>query len=200
MAAGKVVAVCIAMALCDIIGRRPLLLFSLFMMTVSYGHLGVTPYFLTLKEYRSEKRAMPFRYFALVAFILLCSAFSLGMGPMENVVGAEVLPLKLRAKGNAVLTLLNRVTVALLTFYFLSLKEAIGFSTTMYIFAGVCLAGVLWVHLFVPETANYLLEEGQYLARRQSTQTFRQLSRSLTGLSRTLTILSGAGGGGASPR
>ena len=83
--------------------------------------------------------------------------FSATWGPVVWVVQSEVLPLRNRAQGGAVGTLMNWVTNAIIAKTVPLLIDAAG-AYTYLLFAGCCAAAFVYVALAVPETAGVSLE------------------------------------------
>lgn len=130
----------------DSVGRRPLLQLSGLFMSVAMAVMGVAFYttsWATIKVF---------------SFILFSVAFSLGYGPLTFTLNAELHTTPWRAKGLAVAIAVCRATSSTVSFIFLPLVRALGYSGAFFIFAGLNLLGVLFVSACVPETKGISLE------------------------------------------
>ena len=85
--------------------------------------------------------------------------FSSGMGPGGWLVSAEVFALCIRAKAMSVATFLNRVTATLMASTFLSTAKAISWTGFFLLLAGVCVIGIIFLFLYLPETKGRSLED-----------------------------------------
>jgi len=70
-------------------------------------------------------------------------------------------PNRVRGRAMAVVTAANWLAAFVVAQFFLSLVDAIGESTTFFLFALMCVATFVFVWFFVPETKGRSLEEIQ---------------------------------------
>jgi sugar porter (SP) family MFS transporter len=133
----------VSIRLVDRRGRRPLLRLSLTGMIVTLLLLGLT-------------FQLPFEavdtWLALICILLYISAFAIGMGPIFWLLIAEVFPSEARAEGAAVSSTTNWLANFIIGLLFLPLIDAIGEGPTFWVFAVVCMAGLVFVNRYVPET------------------------------------------------
>jgi MFS transporter, SP family, galactose:H+ symporter len=133
----------VSIRLVDRRGRRPLLRLSLTGMTLTLLLIGLT-------------FALPFEavdsWLSLICILLYISAFAIGMGPIFWLLIAEVFPADARAEGAAVSSTANWFANFVVGLLFLPLIEAIGEGPTFWIFAAICMAGLVFVNRYVPET------------------------------------------------
>ena len=85
---------------------------------------------------------------------LLCDV--LGAGGLG---GSEIFPVRIRGMAMALSTFFLWVACFLLTYTFPILNEAVGASGTFWLYAGICLAGFLFIRAKLPETKGKTLEE-----------------------------------------
>ncbi len=145
----------LSLYLVDRIGRRPLLLGSLVGMAVTIGLLGVA-FAVSLSP-----------LLMLVFMMLYIVAFGIGLGPVFWVMLGELFPSDQRARGASAGATVNWLSNFLVSLLFLPLIEAIGQTWTFWLFAGICVLGVVFVAKWAPETRNRDADEvGADLARR----------------------------------
>ena len=100
----------------------------------------------------------------LMAYLL---AFSVGMGPLPWVINAEIYPVNIRGLASGVAGTANWVSNAIVSQLFLFLTRAVSASGTFVLFAVIAAGGVVWSHVFVPETKGLSLAEVQALFERR---------------------------------
>ena len=81
------------------------------------------------------------------------------MGPLIWVICAEIFPLEGRDFGMTVTTMANWSCNFIVVRFSLSIMESWGGSTLFFIFAVFCLAGLILIGMFTPETKGVTLEE-----------------------------------------
>ena len=138
----NLVATIISLRLIDRVGRRPLLLVSLFGMLCSLLLLGVS----FVAHWTS----------ALTLALILCYivAFAIGMGPVFWVLLGEIFPTQDRAEGVSAGSTANWTANFLVSLAFLPLVNAIGQGQTFWLFGVVCAFGMWFVGRYVPETKD----------------------------------------------
>lgn len=150
--------VVLAAFLIDRVGRRPLLLTSAIGSTVCLlalaSALAVIP--KTSPEGKAHDAA---GYLAVIAACGNVAFFSVGMGPVNWVLGAEIFPLRLRAKAASLGVGINRGMSGVVSMTFLSISKAITVPGTFYLFAGVSALCSTFIYFLVPETKGKTLEE-----------------------------------------
>ncbi|MGO0123202.1 sugar porter family MFS transporter [Desulfothermobacter acidiphilus] len=138
----------IAFLLVDRWGRRPLLLTGISGMVTSLLLLGVYLGYLHLGG-------------SLLVLLLLFYVFSfaIGLGPVFWLFISEIYPSRLRGTGMSFCNVANWATNLLVSLTFLSLVQRLGMGNTMFIYAGMGVAALLFVYYLVPETKGKTLEE-----------------------------------------
>lgn len=137
----------VAIGLVDKAGRRTL------MLTGSAG-LGVI-YILLGAGYRTHSTGIPM--LLLVVAAIACYAMSLA--PVTWVVIAEIFPNRIRGAAMSVAVASLWIACFVLTYTFPLLNHALGAAETFWIYAGVCIAGFLYIKSYLPETKGKTLEE-----------------------------------------
>ena len=159
--ATNVLATLIAVAWVDRFGRRPLLLSGLVGMTASLAAVGLS--FATL-ESQPDSGATSTTVggiITVIALVVFIASFAFSMGPVVWTVIAEIYPNRVRGRAMAVATAVNWLAAFIVAQFFLSLVDAIGESTTFFLFSALCIASYVFVHRWVPETKGRSLEEIQ---------------------------------------
>ncbi len=138
----------VAMALIDRFGRKLLIMIGSFgMMSMLLG-LSVL-YFL-----KQTSGIM-----VLVFILGYIAFFGSSLGPAVWVVIAELFPNRLRSKGMAVAIVALWISCTLVAITFPVMLEKLSGGITFLIFAVICLANLLYVWKYVPETKEKTLEE-----------------------------------------
>jgi SP family galactose:H+ symporter-like MFS transporter len=140
----------VSIRLVDRRGRRPLLRLSLTGMIVTLALLGLT-FELPVEGVDS--------WLALVCILLYISAFAIGMGPIFWLLIAEVFPADARAEGAAVSSTANWLANFVVGLLFLPVIDAVGEGPEFWIFAVICIAGLVFVNRYVPETRGRTFAE-----------------------------------------
>ncbi|CAN6381882.1 unnamed protein product [Urochloa humidicola] len=138
----------------DRVGRRPLLLASTAGMAAALTSLAMT---LCAGAVTTAAAACVASLLAYVA------AFSVGLGPLTQAYSAEILPLRLRARGTSLGTAVNRLTCGVLSMSFISLANTISMAGCFFLYAGAAVAACVFVYLRLPETRGRSLENMEEL-------------------------------------
>ncbi|XP_058803815.1 facilitated trehalose transporter Tret1-like [Phymastichus coffea] len=145
----------LATAVIDHLGRKVLLYMSSLSMIASLGVLGTYFY---LKDNHFDI-AGQLGWLPLASFVIYVLGFSLGFGPVPWLMMGEILPAKIRGSAASIVTGFNWSCTFVVTKMFTTLTTLIGWSGTFWLFGAICLAGFVFVRLFVPETSGRSLEE-----------------------------------------
>uniref|UniRef100_A0A0D6QRM5 Major facilitator superfamily (MFS) profile domain-containing protein n=1 Tax=Araucaria cunninghamii TaxID=56994 RepID=A0A0D6QRM5_ARACU len=140
----------------DKIGRRPLLLTSTVGSTASLASLALC---LIAVGKTSGAGHTAAAFLAIISACANVAFFSIGLGPVNWVLGAEIFPLRLRAKAASLGVGVNRVVSGIVSVTFLSLSHAITVPGAFFLYAGFSFLAILFVFFFVPETKGKTLEE-----------------------------------------
>jgi len=137
----------IAIWLIDKIGRKVLMISGSIIMTIGYILIS---YFIKLDVNN---------YLLLSVILLTAGAFASTLGPVVWVIISEIFPNRLRGTGMAIATFFLWSACYILTLSFPVLAEGFGRSATFLIYAGICLAGAIYMIFRLPETKGKSLEE-----------------------------------------
>ena len=156
----NVLATLIAVAWVDKFGRRPLLLTGLVGMTVSLSAVGLS--FAAMENTAESATSTTVGGIVTVlALVVFIASFAFSMGPIVWTLISEIYPNRVRGRAISVATAANWLAAFIVAQFFLSLVDAIGESTTFFLFAALCVVSFVFVWRLVPETKGRSLEEIQ---------------------------------------
>lgn len=137
-----------AMALIDRFGRKLLIIFGTTGMMLMLTGLSVL--FFT-----NQTSGV----LVLIFILGYCAFFSASLGPTVWVMVAELFPNRLRSKGMSVAVVALWIACTIITIAFPIMLEKLSGGITFMIFALICLANLLYVLKYVPETKGKTLEQ-----------------------------------------
>ena len=143
----NVVFTLIALAAIDRYGRRFLLLIGVSGLVVIYTVLGAL--------YRLHLQGKPM----LVLVLAAIACYAMSLAPATWVVIAEIFPNRIRGSAMSIAVTALWAACFLLTYTFPLLNSALGAAGTFWTYAAICLAGLLFLYLRLPETRGKTLEE-----------------------------------------
>ncbi|KAL7003802.1 Vacuolar glucose transporter 1 [Sarracenia purpurea var. burkii] len=144
----KLIMTGVAVTVIDRVGRRPLLLGGVSVMTISLFLLG--SYYTFLDDAPAV---------AVAALLLYVGCYQLSFGPIGWLLISEIFPLRLRGRGLSIAVLVNFGTNALVTFAFSPLKALLGAGILFFIFGGIAILSLVFIYFLIPETKGLSLEE-----------------------------------------
>ncbi|XP_037038353.1 facilitated trehalose transporter Tret1 isoform X3 [Bradysia coprophila] len=148
------IATFIATVLIDRLGRKILLYISSVGMIITLGALGGYFYVKSSGQDVSHIGWLPLA--SLMGYVL---CFSVGYGPIPWLMMGEILPSKIRGSAASVATGFNWSCTFIVTKAFADLIEAIGLSGCFWFFGCICVIGLVFEIMCVPETQGKSLEE-----------------------------------------
>ena len=137
----------VAFAFVDRVGRRALMLAGCAAIAVCHTLLGLS--------YRFGLKGMP----VLVCTLAAIACYSMTLAPITWVLISEIFPTRVRGAAVSVAVSALWVACFAVTFTFPVLNRGLGTAGTFWLYAGICLAGFLFVLLRVSETKGKTLEE-----------------------------------------
>lgn len=137
----------IALAAIDRFGRRFLLLSGISGLVIIYTLLGAL--------YRLHLQGKPM----LVLVLAAIACYAMSLAPVTWVVIAEIFPNRVRSNAVSIAVTALWIACFLLTYTFPILNAALGAAGTFWIYAAVCLIGLLFLYVRLPETKGRTLEE-----------------------------------------
>jgi MFS family permease len=97
----------------------------------------------------------------VIALVVFIASFAFSMGPTVWTLISEIYPNRVRGRAISVATAVNWLSAFLVAQFFLSVVDAIGESTTFFLFSALCIVSFVFVWRLVPETKGRSLEEIQ---------------------------------------
>jgi sugar porter (SP) family MFS transporter len=137
----------VALGLVDRRGRRPLMLFGSIGLAVIYTVMGFC--------YHSHVMGWPMLLLVLAAI----ACYSMSLAPVVWVVISEIFPNRIRGAAMSVCVGSLWIACFLLTYTFPILNKKLGPAKTFWIYAGICVAGFVFIKMFLPETKGKTLEQ-----------------------------------------
>jgi len=135
--------------------RRPLYLWTTFLVAISMAGLGTHSYLSTYDSFSAT--ADQLRWLPLLLMGLLFAGAQLGFSPVIKIVVSEVFPTDLRSTGSSVVFLLGSVSIALLSKLFSQFLNWFGFHGTVWFYSGVSIVALLYGFYFMPDYSRVSL-------------------------------------------
>jgi sugar porter (SP) family MFS transporter len=137
----------VALGTVDRGGRRPLMLFGSAALAVIYVALGVC--------YATKVQGLPMLLLVLAAI----GCYAMSLAPVTWVVISEIFPNRIRGAAMAVAVSALWIACFILTQTFPWLNAKLGSAGTFWLYAGICVAGFLFIKCKLPETKGKTLEQ-----------------------------------------
>ena len=137
----------IALGTVDRWGRRKLMLFGCAGIAVAHVLTGLA-------------YAMHLQGIAVLVFVLAAiGCYAMSLAPVTWVVISEIFPNRIR--GTAISVAVSALWIAcfILTYTFPLLEKTIGMGNTFWLYAAICVAGLIFIFFKLPETKNKSLEQ-----------------------------------------
>ncbi|MGH3578185.1 MAG: MFS transporter, partial [Mycobacterium sp.] len=144
------VAVVASLILVDRLGRRPILLSGIAMMTAADALLIIV-----------FASASGFTGFA--GLLLATAGFSFGFGSLLGVYAGESFPARLRSMGSSAMLTSDLVANAIVASTFLTMLHSLGGAGTFTVYGLLAAAAFAFVYRFAPETKGRQLEDIRHL-------------------------------------
>jgi MFS transporter, SP family, arabinose:H+ symporter len=157
----------VAMAIIDSLGRRPLLIKGMAVVTATLAIIG----FLFLRSDAAGAGSVP-AAMGLWIGVLICvymAAIAVSICAVIWVITAEIFPTQVRGRGCSIATFANWTTNAVSALLFPSIVDRWGMGFGCFLSAAICGVATWFFWRFVPETKGRSLEEiEQYWARAET--------------------------------
>jgi sugar porter (SP) family MFS transporter len=137
----------VALGVVDRGGRRPLMLLGSAGLAVIYGVMGFC-FFTGVK-------GLPMLLLVLSAI----GCYAMSLAPVAWVVISEIFPNRIRGAAMAVAVSSLWIACFILTYTFPILNAKLGAAGTFWLYAGICIAGFVFIKLKLPETKGKTLEQ-----------------------------------------
>jgi sugar porter (SP) family MFS transporter len=144
----QIASLLMATMLMDRLGRRSLLIISIGCCTLASLLIGLFIYFLPSVTY----------WAVFVGILLFRFFYSLGLGPVPQVICPELLPFMIRSRGTAISLGVYWLSVAIVASSFPPLITKIPSYAMYWFFSGFLLLGLILVFNFIKETKGRALE------------------------------------------
>lgn len=137
----------VAMLIVDRIGRRPMML---------YGCIGIgLSNLLAGLAYHASWHGRTVLLLTLSAI----ACYALTLAPVTWVLISEIFPNRVRSQGVSIAVCALWLSSFALTYTFPWIDRTLGSSGTFLGYGGICIAGAVFVYIFVPETKGQTLEQ-----------------------------------------
>jgi len=137
----------VALGTVDRGGRRPLMLIGAAGLAVIYVCLGWC--------YHAHVTGLPMLLLVLAAI----GCYAMSLAPVTWVVISEIFPNRIRGAAMSVSVTALWIACFLLTYTFPMLNAKLGSSGTFWLYAGICVAGFVFIFAKLPETKGKSLEQ-----------------------------------------
>jgi sugar porter (SP) family MFS transporter len=137
----------VALGTVDRLGRRPLMLFGAAGLAVIFTGMGYC--------YANHVQGLP----VLLLVLASIAVYSMSLAPVTWVVISEIFPNRIRGAAMAVAVSALWIACFILTYTFPILNAKLGSSGTFWLYAGICVAGFIYIFFKLPETNGKSLEQ-----------------------------------------
>lgn len=152
----QTIAVILCSFLVDRIGRKPLLLISMAGSCVALSILGV---YFCIKQYTGSISS--FSFIPLLALVLYVVMSNFGLWSIPLLLLAELFPLNMQTYALGLGEIHFGLSVSITAKFFQITMDSFGMYVPFFTFAVVCLFGIAFVTVVVPETKGRTLEDIQ---------------------------------------
>jgi sugar porter (SP) family MFS transporter len=137
----------VALGVVDRGGRRPLMLLGAAGLALIYTIMGLC--------YHGQVKGLPMLLLVLAAI----GCYAMSLAPVTWVVISEIFPNRIRGAAMSVAVTSLWIACFILTYTFPFLKDNLGPAGTFWLYAGICVAGFVFILWKLPETKGKSLEE-----------------------------------------
>jgi sugar porter (SP) family MFS transporter len=137
----------VALGVVDRGGRRPLMLLGSAGLAVIYIAMGFC--------YQGGVKGLPMLLLVLAAI----GCYAMSLAPVAWVVISEIFPNRIRGAAMAVAVSSLWIACFILTYTFPILNAKLGPAGTFWLYAGICVAGFVFIKIKLPETKGKTLEQ-----------------------------------------
>lgn len=136
----------------DKIGRRRLYMIGIIGMIPSLALAGFCFYF-------KNQLGGSLIYLSVLSIVCFIIFINISLSPLGWLLISEIFPLSVRGVGMSIGSLSHWGFNAIIAFTFLKMVNGIGIASTFWLYAGVCVIGLIWGYYYIPETKGRSLEE-----------------------------------------
>lgn len=145
----NVIATIVSLWLIDRIGRRKLLISSVFFMMLSLFIIGIELY----------RNLFIVRWVTFASFIIYIVAFAIGMGPITWLLISEIYPIRIRGQAMSIATFANWLSNYLVSLTFLQIMDLLTPGGAFFLYGLIAFFALLFVFRRVPETKGKSLSD-----------------------------------------
>jgi len=142
----------VSVLLLDKVGRRKLYIIGISGMIPSLMVLGACFHF-------KAQLGASLPVFAVLSIVFYIISIAISLAPLGWLLISEVFPLRVKGVGMSIGSLAHWGFNAIIAFTFLKLVNAVGPDFTFWLYAAICVAGLIWGYFYIPETKGRSLEE-----------------------------------------
>jgi sugar porter (SP) family MFS transporter len=147
----NIVMTVVGLFLIDKLGRRPLLIVGIGVMTFSLTLLALS--------FALKLNGVTMQFIGLGSLMLYMAAFAVSLGPIFWLMISEIFPLNIRGLAMSLATSIQWLGNLIVSFSFPLLIKCLGAPATFSIYATISLAALIFAAVLVPETKGLSLEE-----------------------------------------
>ena len=137
----------VAIGTVDKWGRKVLILWGSVGLAISYMFVGYC--------FHQDIKGVV----VLIAVLAAIACFSATLGPVMWVLISEIFPNRVRGLATSIAVWALWVANFILTYTFPIIKDKFSIAATFWLYAGICVLGVIFIKLYIPETKGKTLEE-----------------------------------------
>lgn len=90
----------------------------------------------------------------ITAILVFIVAYSIGLGPVSGILIGELIPQRHRSIASSMTGALSWLSAFIVTKTFLDLQSSLQLHGVMWLYGGVCVVGVVFVSVSLPETRD----------------------------------------------
>jgi sugar porter (SP) family MFS transporter len=136
----------------DKVGRRRLYLIGISGMIPSLVLAGVCFFF-------RDRLGSSLIYLSVGSIVCFIFFINISLSPLGWLLISEIYPTSARSVGMSIGSLSHSGFNAIIAFTFLRMVNGLGLAATFWVYAAVCVVGLVWGYYYIPETKGKSLEE-----------------------------------------
>jgi len=136
----------------DKVGRRKLYQIGIWGMIPSLALAGFCFYF-------KDQLGHSFIYLSVISIVSFIVFINISLSPLGWLLISEIYPISVRGVGMSIGSLSHWLFNAIIAFTFLKMVNGIGIAGTFWVYAAVCVGGLVWGYYYIPETRGKSLEQ-----------------------------------------